>query len=415
MDTYEPGSTFKAVTAAAGLEEGAVTRETVFTCRPFEGFFVRPINCWNTRGTHGTQNLARAVHNSCNPAFMRTALNLGVDTFYQYVRDFGFYERTNILLPGEVRGIFQAQPRELDMLVASFGQRFTITPIQLITAYAAIANGGYLMRPRLVRELTDSDGNVVRSYSPEIIRKVVSRETSEELRTILEGVVTDGTGRNAYVSGFRVAGKTGTSETVYEGRYIASFAAFAPADNPVVCVLIVLDEPRGPYHMGGAIAAPVARSLLEDILVYMEIEREFTESDRSAMARDVSTPDLSGMTLNDAIRTLRGAGLDYKVVGSDNDMERVITMQAPPFEFRVPARSTVFLYTEHTGDVLMVAVPDLRNKTVSEATDALHRINLNIRVIGGSGSSRSQNVSPGVLVSEGSVIEVSFIYTDNIE
>ncbi|MCL2146366.1 MAG: penicillin-binding transpeptidase domain-containing protein [Synergistaceae bacterium] len=414
MDTYEPGSTFKAITASAGLEEGTISLDSTFVCKPFVGYYSKPINCWTTSGSHGTQDLTHAVYNSCNPAFMRIALSVGVDAFYRYVRDFGFYDKTDISLPGETRGIFQAQPKELDMLVASFGQRFTVTPIQMITAYAAVANGGSLMKPRLIKELTDSDGNVVMTFNPETIRKVISKETSEELRTILEGVVTEGTGRNAYVSGFRVAGKTGTSETVDAGRYIASFCSFAPADNPAICALIMLDEPMGEEYMGGAIAAPVAQMLFEDILTYLKIEREYTERDRKALIREALAPEVRGMSVSEATKTLKDAGLDYKVIGEKGETGKKVAMQMPPADSRIPLKSTIFLYTEKSDEPMMVAVPDLQNKTVYEATETLKRYNLNIR-INGLGVAKSQSVQPDVLVAEGSIIEVSFIYTDNIE
>ena len=414
MDTYEPGSTFKAVTASAGLEEGAVTIDSVLTCKPFSGYYTKDLNCWVYPGSHGTLDLPHAVYNSCNPAFMSASLRLGVDTFYQYVRDFGFYDKTGIILPGEVSGLFQAEQKELDMLVASFGQRFTVTPMQLITAYAAIANGGNLMKPRLVKELTDSDGNVVTSYAPEVIRKVISKETSDELRGILEGVVTEGTGRNAYVSGYRVAGKTGTSETLDDGRYIASFCSFAPADNPVVCALVMLDEPTGKEYMGGAIAAPVAQKLLEDILIYLEVEREYSEKDKKALIQEVYVPEVRNMSAEDAVKEIRGRRLEYKVIGADDDSGKKVLSQTPAVDARVPVNSTVFLYTGEADERPPTYVPDLMNKTVYEATEALKKNDLNIR-ISGFGVAKTQSPHPGAEVPEGSIVEVSFIYMDNIE
>jgi stage V sporulation protein D (sporulation-specific penicillin-binding protein) len=243
-DTYEPGSTFKAITSAAGLEEGIVTPETRTNDSPVV-IGKWNFKCWRHYNPHGEESFAEGVYNSCNPVFVRVAQSLGIDRFYSYVKAFGFYDKTGISLPGESKGMFHASPTETDMAAASFGQRFTITPMQLITSYTAIANGGKLMKPRLVRELTDSEGNIIKKFEPEVIRPVISKKTSETLSEILEGVVSIGTGKNAYVKGYRVAGKTGTSETTEEGVYTASFMAFAPADNPVVCVLVALFNPQG--------------------------------------------------------------------------------------------------------------------------------------------------------------------------
>ena len=243
VDTYEPGSTFKAITSAAGLEEGVITPESRVNDSPVV-IGDRTFNCWRRGRLHGEESFAEGVYNSCNPVFVRVAQSLGVEKFYSYMKAFGFYDKTGIDLLGEQTGIIHKKPTEMDMAAASFGQRFTITPMQLVTAYTAIANGGKLMKPRLVKELTDSEGNIVKKFEPEIVRTVISKRTSDTVREILEGVVSIGTGKNAYIKGYRVAGKTGTSETTESGVYTASFMAFAPADNPVICVLVALYDPR---------------------------------------------------------------------------------------------------------------------------------------------------------------------------
>ena len=215
-DTYEPGSTFKSFTTAAGLEEGVVTPDTMTSDFPIKVTgWPKLIYCWRRGREHGAETFREAVYNSCNPAFVKVAQSLGVNRFYNYVKAFGFFDKTGIELYGESKSLFQEKPKEIDMAVASFGQRFTITPIQLITGYTAIVNGGKLMKPRLVKELTDSEGNIVKKFEPEVVRTVISRQTSDTVRDILEGVVSspNGTGGNAYVKGYRIGGKTGTSQT----------------------------------------------------------------------------------------------------------------------------------------------------------------------------------------------------------
>ncbi|HPD01560.1 MAG TPA: penicillin-binding transpeptidase domain-containing protein, partial [Acetivibrio sp.] len=310
-DTYEPGSTFKAITSAIAFEEGGVTPETRTSDFPIElqGW---TINCWSTV-LHGEESFREAVYNSCNPAFVRAALSVGVEKFYKYVRAFGFYDKTGIELPGEAKGNFHAKPQEIDLATASFGQTFTITPIELITAYGALANGGTLIKPRLVKEVVDSEGNVVVKTQPEVVRNVISKETSQTLLNVLEGVVSEGTGRNAYVKGYRVAGKTGISETTVKGVYIASFAAIAPADNPRICVLVALDDPRGESHFGGTIAAPVAGKIVEETLKHLGVERRYSEKDLKMIAEEVYVPDIRDKSISDAKKLLNQMGLKCRI------------------------------------------------------------------------------------------------------
>ncbi|MDR1439422.1 MAG: PASTA domain-containing protein, partial [Clostridiales bacterium] len=414
MDTYEPGSTFKTITAAAGLEDGTVTLESEFVCAPVTGYGPRPLRCWNVNGSHGRQDLTHAVYNSCNPAFMQMALTLGRERFYSYVGDFGFYDKTGIGLPGEVKGIFHQEPSVVDMLVASFGQRFTITPIQLATAYSAVANGGSLMKPMLVRELTDASGNTLEKYEPEVIREVISKDTSDKLKTILEGVVSEGTGKNAYVSGYRVAGKTGTSETVDEDRYIASFCSFAPADSPRICVLVMLDDPRGDSHMGGAIAAPVAQKLIEEVLTYMEVERVYSEQDQNSPEREITAPDLAGLPVGEAVARLKELGLSYRLQPGIEDLGLPVAAQEPVADTAIAQRSTIAVYTDAQAERMRASVPSLSGMTVYEASDALAAAGLNIRA-SGSGVAKGQSAAPGEEADVGSIIDVAFRHIDNIE
>lgn len=408
-DTYEPGSTFKAITSAAGLEEGVVTPETMTSDRTIN-VSGHNINCWKPNA-HGTETFRNAVYNSCNPAFVKVAQGLGLDRFYKYVRAFGFYDDTGIELGGEGKSQWHPKPTEIDMAVASFGQRFQITPLQLISAYGAIANGGNLMKPRIVKELTDAEGNVVEKYEPEVVRNVISQKTSETLRDVLEGVVSVGTGKNAYVKGYRVAGKTGTSETTKKGVYIASFSAIAPADNPVICVLIALNNPTGDSNYGGVIAAPVAGKIVEDTLNYLGVERRYNENDLKKMAEEVKVPDIRNRKVEEAKKILKDQGLEWKIEGDNKANDAVIKEQTPKAGVSIAKNSVVIAYTSITGTGNMVKVPDLSNKTVDEATQTLNNAGLNIK-INGIGNAMGQSEEADTPVLEGTVIEVDFRYLD---
>lgn len=414
-DTYEPGSTFKAITAAAALEEGIVTPGTTVVCKPYS-LAGHTINCWRAGG-HGTEDFAHAVYNSCNPVFVQEALALGIDKFYTYVRMFGFQKRTGLELSGEptdeeYRNLWHKDPKEIDLAVSGFGQRFQVTAIQLANAYCAIANGGNLMKPMLVKQITDSNGNVIQKFEPQVIRKVISEETSMTLRSILEGVVSEGTGKNAYVSGYRVAGKTGTSETLQtesEGRYVVSFAGIAPADNPQIVVLVVLDHPQVEMHLrsGGTLAAPVAGKLIEEILEYLQVERQYSEEDLKKMTEEVYVPSVVGMTVAEAAEKLKAYGLKYQVQGPQ-DENAVVQDQTPKADFSVPKNSTVILYTEGSAEDNMVLMPDLTDMTVEEAISAMKSAGLNIRVKG-QGTVMKQQYEPGTPLPKGEVVEVEFM------
>ena len=409
-DSYEPGSTFKAITASAGLEEGVIKPESKVSDFPVkvQGWTIK---CWRDYKPHGVETFTQGVYNSCNPVFVRVAQSLGVTKFYDYVRAFGFYDKTGIEVPGETGTIFHKKPKEIDMSAASFGQRFQITPIQIISAYATIANGGNLMKPRLVKQITDSEGAIIEKYEPEVVRKVISKQTSETLRGILEGVVSTGTGANAYISGYRVAGKTGTSETTEtktKGRYIASFSAIAPADNPVLCVLVVLDYPTGPFgHMGGVIAGPVVREIMKDSLDYLGVEKRFTAKEREDMQNpdSVWVPEIVGKTVADARKALTPIGLEYKVEG-DNNNDAIVREQSPK-GISLPKGSVVILYTYKPKTPKKVSMPNILNESVPEAIATLSRYGLNIEVVG-VGVAVDQKYDPGTKVEEGGVIKVEF-------
>lgn len=414
VDTYEPGSTFKPVTSAAGLEEGAITPETQVTDATVKvgGW---SINCWKPN-FHLHETFREGVYNSCNPVFVRLAQKLGIEKFYSYVKAFGFYKKTGIDLPGEANSIFHPNPTEINMATASFGQRFQITPIQLIQAYGAIANGGELITPHVVKEVLDKSGNVIKKYEPKVVRKVISRQTSDTLKDILQGVVDVGTGKNARVPGYKIGGKTGTSETresekiLVEGnnkRYIVSFSAIAPTDNPVICVLVVLDYPDVYNPGGGMLVAPVVGKLIDDILTYKGIEKEYTEDDKKLLRQEVQVPDLKGKTVEESIKLLKQNKLEYRIEGSDKDMKSIVQEQTPKSTALLHENSLVILYTYKPKTDAMTTVPNLRNKTISEATQVLKNAGINIR-INGTGTAVNQNFEAGTNIRKGDVVEVEF-------
>lgn len=414
VDTYEPGSTFKPITAAAGLEEGVITPETPVTDATVKvgGW---PINCWKPNA-HLHETFREGVYNSCNPVFVRLSQVLGISKFYSYVKAFGFYEKTGINLPGEAGSIFHKNPTEVNMATASFGQRFQITPIQLIQAYGAIANGGELIKPHVIKDVVDGSGNVIKKYDPEVVRKPISKQTSDTLKDILEGVVSVGTGKNAKIPGYKIGGKTGTSETLEtqkilkqgnNKRYIISFSAFAPADNPVICALVVLDYPDVYNPTGGMRAAPVAGKLVEDVLTYLGVEKEYTEDDKKQMLSQVQVPDVKGKTLEEAIKLLRQNKLEYKIEGQNKDMKAIVQEQTPKSTVLLHENSMVVLYTYKPQNEVTTIVPDVKNKTISEAKAAFRNAGINLR-INGSGTAISQEYPAGTKVKKGDIVEVQF-------
>ncbi|WP_242981177.1 PASTA domain-containing penicillin-binding protein [Ruminiclostridium sufflavum] len=414
VDTYEPGSTFKPVTASAGLEEGLVTPETQVTDATIKvgGW---NIHCWKPNA-HLHETFREGVYNSCNPVFVRLAQQLGISKFYSYIKAFGFYQKTGIDLPGEAISIIHTKPTEIDMCTASFGQRFQITPIQLIQAYGAIANGGELITPHVVKEVIDSSGNVIKKYEPNVVRRVISKQTSGTVVDILRGVVDVGTGKNARVPGYKIGGKTGTSETVaskdivVQGknkRYIVSFSAIAPTDNPSLCVLVVLDWPDVYSPGGGMLVAPVVGKLIDDILTYQGVEKEYTDEDKKLLQKEVQVPDVKGKTVEEAIKILKQNKLEYKIEGSNKDMKAVVQAQTPKSSALLNENSLVILYTYKPESEAKATVPDVKNKSVYEATQAFKAVGLNIR-INGTGTAVSQDKEAGKVITKGTVVEVMF-------
>lgn len=412
-DTYEPGSTFKVITAAAALEEHVVDDNSSFFCPGFKVVEDRRIGCANRNG-HGAQTFADGVRNSCNPVFMEVALKLGEEKFMEYFRSFGFTEKTGIELNGESQSIYYRNGmNSVDIATSSFGQGFQITPIQLITAISAVINGGERMKPHIVKEIKNEEG-VVKTYEPEVVNRVISKETSDKMREILESVVaTPGaTGKNAYVKGWRIGGKTATSEKQPRGsdKRIASFMGFAPANDPEVICLLIFDEPQVDNKYGGTIAAPVAGELIDEILEYLGTDRQYSDGEKADVTIEI--PDIRGLSLEEAKEKLVDAGLKYTVSG-DNEASSV-EAQLPKPGVMVAEDSLVILYTDEDDSENTVTVPDVEGLDVDSARERLLYRNLNFEVAGAGHSEAAgayavnQSIAPGEEVSPGTVVGVEF-------
>lgn len=409
VDTYEPGSTFKTITSAIGLEENLITPTTIVSDAPYSlaGW---TINCWRRDNNHGEETFEEAVKNSCNPVFSKLAVEkIGIPLYYQYVKAFGFNDKTGIELEGEAGSIFHTNPTDIDLAVTAFGQRIQITPIQMATAYCAVANGGTLLTPHIVKEVVNSDGLIIKKYDEQVVRQVISNSTSKTLLGILEQVVSDGTGSNAYVPGYRVAGKTGTSETLTtdtDGRYIVSFCGIAPVDDPQLVILVVLDHPTVGSASGGRQAAPVAANLFEKILTYMEVDRRYTELDNENMMVKSYVPNIVGMTVNDATDLLLKKGFSFTLSDVDGDYDTtIVTQQIPAANTYINSNSKVIIYTTENPVKPMVTVPNLIGLTLTEANDRLSDLGLNMKA-DNIGVVISQSVEPGTKVEKGSVITI---------
>ena len=417
VDAYEPGSTFKIFTSAMALEEKVIKLDDKFYCSGSKKVGPHDISCWKAGG-HGQQTFVEGVGNSCNPVFMEVGAKVGTVKFREYFRGFGFTERTGIELSGEAAGIFfdTKNFNEVELATSSFGQGFTITPLQMVAGVASVANEGMLMEPHIVKALTDSNGNIVKNYDPKPVRQIVSAETAKTLCGVLEKVVSEGTGKNAYVAGYRVAGKTGTSEKLPRdsNKYIASFAGFAPADDPQIAVLVLLDEPMGEQYFGGVIAGPVMGRIMEDCLTYLKVEPLYTQAELELL--EVPVPDVcTDMSVQSAKNAMENSKLKARIVGAGD----TVINQIPKPGTRVNAGSIITLYTEEIQDIQLVEMPNLEKMTVAGATQALANLNLNIKVVGAAASGTEgnvvatrQDIAPGTMTPVGSVVRVEFVSLD---
>ena len=417
-DSYEPGSVFKTITAAAILEENIATPESTYSCSGRIQVQDRTIRCHRRTG-HGHQNLTQALMNSCNPFFITYGQKLGAEKFYEYFEAFGFTEKTGIDLPAESAPVAGVTYHALDRMgivelsSSSFGQSFQVTPIQMITAISCLANGGKLMTPYLVAKQLDQKGNIISETKPVIRRQVVSEETANTVAEMMEAVVSTGTGKNAYVSGYRVAGKTGTSQKLgKKGSYVSSFGCFAPANDAKIAILILIDEPKGQIN-GSQICAPVAAQVIEKTLEYMNVERQYTDSELEKL--DITTPNLLGMPVGEAKSLLKQEGVEVKVVGNGE----TVTAQMPAYGQVMPQNGIMVIYTEDDAERMTVTVPDLRQMTVSQANKYALAAGLNIKISGNALIaeelvSYDQSFEPGEEVEYGKTITVYFKSNTNV-
>ena len=414
-DTYEPGSTYKILTLAMALEEGVVTEATTFNCTGSVRVGVETIHC-SKRAGHGVQDLKTATANSCNPSFINMGFRIGADTYYDYMDAFGLFDYTGVDLPGEGKGIQTDRDTftSSDIYVAcySFGQTFTVTPLQLIAAQAACINGGYLYTPYVVEQVKDSSGNVISQHDATPVRQVISEETSATVREILEYVVSDGTGKNGQVAGYRIGGKTGTADKTGTDDVVVSFLCFAPADDPQIIMLLTLDTPgrdTGTYVSGGNMVAPTAGEIMSEILPYLGIEPQYTAEE--LVGADATVPNVVGMTEEAAAARLEEYGFtSYRTVGEGE----TVTDQTPLGGAIVPNNAEIILYMGEEKPNTLCTVPYVVGMSASKANEAITNAGLIMKVTGAvDGSSStviaiSQDYAEGAQLEAGSVVEVRF-------
>lgn len=412
-DTYEPGSVFKIFTAAVALEEGLVTQNSTFTCNHTYIVAGNPYHCHDNKGGHGTQTLQQAMSNSCNPAFIQIGQLICANTFSKYFKAFGLTQKTGIDLPGEASSYYHSEENmgPTELASSSFGQTFKITPIQMIGLAATAVNGGYSVKPHLVDKIIDSDNNVVESFSSEGRQQVISQTTSATMRTMLEYVVQNGA-KNGIVSGYRVGGKTGTSQKVAEIEatgnshlYIGSYVGVAPIDDPEIAVFVMLDEPTGANYYGSVISAPVGSKVMADILPYLGYEPQYTDEELAKIS--ISVPDVVDEEIAAAKAKINNIGLSYKVIGAG---EKVVS-QLPQAGSSVYNNGTVILYTEQS-ESQTVTVPSLVGLTVSEVNNVAAASGINVEFSGSVTSSTvksyNQDTQPGETVPIGQIVTVYF-------
>ena len=414
-DTYEPGSTSKIFTTSIALEEGLASLEDTFSC---SGAYLvsgwsKPIKCHKTTG-HGILDFAGALQQSCNPAMMKLAELIGVSTFGEYFSAFGLDSKTGIDLPGEAGSIYTPADKMsgVDLAVYSFGQRYNVTAVQQIAAVASVANGGTLVTPHIVKEIVDDDGKVLASFGTTAVRQVISEKTASTISQILaDGVSGNGGAKNAYVKGYSVAAKTGTSEKGTGGARIASTVAYAPADDPEVICILIVDEPTIGSRYGSTAAAPYVSKILSDVLPYLGIEPQYTDEELAKM--EINLSNYRGMSLDEAIKRITEAGLSYEVVGTGTS----VINQTPPAKSQLSKdNGIVILYTSETEEPSTSVVPNVLGMTAAEANKALADAGFNIHlegILGGTGSvAISQSISSGTTAEKGTVISVEFRHTN---
>lgn len=417
-DTYVPGSVFKTFVASAALEENVVNLNTTYNCTGSIQVDKYKMKCHYHPG-HGTQTLTQGLENSCNPFFITIGQKLGVHNYFKYFDAFGFTQKTNIDLPGEASPQYYKEDQYgiVELSSASFGQTNSLTPIQVCTGLCAIANGGKLLQPYLVSSIVDANGKTVKKTETKEIRQVISADTSEKVRKMMKSVVDNGTGKNGYVAGYSVGGKTGTSTKLGESKngegdkYIVSFGAIAPSDDPEIAMLIIVDEPNQDLG-GGALCAPIAAQVTQEAMNVLGIEPKYNDSEMKDLSKQ--TPNVVGNSLDEAKKTLEENNLNYVVVGDDS----TVTRQCPSGADTIPNGGTVYLYTDD-AEKQTVIVPDFTGLTVNEAKDLASSSNLNIQIAGNSMSSGTvvayrQSEEKQAKVEKGTVVTVTFKNTQSV-
>lgn len=413
-DTYMPGSVFKMCVASAALEENLVNEKTSFTCTGSILVEGETIHCSNISG-HGTQNFVEAISNSCNPAFIQIGQMLGAGKFRQYYQGFGFSDKTGIDLPGEAEDSFWKEGKMggVDLAVASFGQNFSITPIQMITACAAVSNGGYVVQPHVVSKITDSKGNVIKTVDKKIKRQVISDDTSKKMNEYLE-YNTERQGATAgYISGYKVAGKTGTTEkrgvtkveSSFSEDYISSFCGYAPADDPQIAMLVFFDTPDGDAYYGSQVSSPVFINIMSEVLPYLDVKTSYTDEELGYV--DASAGDYTGVSVDEAKTAVEADGFTATIKGNGS----TVISQIPTVSSGLQKGGSIVLYTDSDSQSETVSVPSLIGLSPDEVNDVASAYGLNVSFSGAttsSGTSSSQNVEAGTSVSPGTVITVSF-------
>lgn len=411
--TYEPGSTFKPITLAAALEEGTVNMNSTFNCTGSVKVGVWTMHCSKKSG-HGVQTLEQAVGNSCNPAFIKIAQSVGAEKYYEYMKAFGLTETTGVDMIGETHGIVSETSLQTDVAALasySFGQTFTVTPLELIRAQAACINGGYLYTPYVVEQVLDDDGNVLSQHNSTPVRQVVSEETSAKVRQCLEYVVASGTGKNGQVAGYRIGGKTGTADKTGTKDVVVSFMCFAPADDPQYIMLLTMDTPSrntGVYVSGGNMVAPTASSIMAEILPVLGVDPDYTAEELAGA--DAAVPNVVGQTLADAKAKLESAGFSCRTVGTGD----TVTDQTPAGGAIVPNNASIILYLGVEKSSALCTVPNVLGLTASEANKALTNAGLIMKVAGTTSASSgnvkaiSQSYTAGTELAAGAVVTVQF-------
>lgn len=413
-DTYMPGSVFKMCVASAALEENLVNEKTSFTCTGSISVEGETIHCSNISG-HGTQNFVEVISNSCNPAFIQIGQMLGAGKFRQYYQGFGFSDKTGIDLPGEAEDSFWKEGKMggVDLAVASFGQNFTITPIQMITACAAVSNGGYVVQPHVVSKITDSKGNVIKTVDKKIKRQVISDDTSKKMNEYLEYNTERQGAAAGYISGYKVAGKTGTTEkrgvTKFESSfsedYISSFCGYAPADDPQIAMLVFFDTPDGDAYYGSQVSSPVFINIMSEVLPYLDVKTSYTDEELGYV--DASAGDYTGVSVDEAKTAVEADGFTATVKGNGS----TVISQIPTVSSGLQKGGSIVLYTDSDSQSETVSVPSLIGLSPDEVNDVASAYGLNVSFSGAttsSGTSSSQNIEAGTSVSPGTVITVSF-------